>query len=220
MPVSREWISLARVSVLVPISSRSTAAAAADGASPTTVPPSPVQARDSTRIAVVLPVPAGARASWTRAPEVASSRTSCTWPGLSSTPLAVDSSRAMSIVSALMVRPSRAGGGRDDRLLGGDDLARGVELRPGDGVHRRAVRAAQRGRLADRFGAVQGQLTSLGDSARATTSSTARSTSTRGCRRRGPAVRPRRGRDSPARPRGRTARRSEPRSRSPAPSGW
>ena len=39
-------------------------------------------------------------------PEVASSRTSCTCPGLSSTPLAVDSSSAMSIVSAPIRRPS------------------------------------------------------------------------------------------------------------------
>ena len=66
-----DQVSLARVSVLAPICSRSTAAAAADGASPSTVPPSSVHAAARARMAVVFPAPAGARASWSRAPEVA-----------------------------------------------------------------------------------------------------------------------------------------------------
>ena len=47
-------------------------------------------------MAVVLPDPAGAIASCTRAPEVAISRTSVIWPGLRLTPFAVDSSSARS----------------------------------------------------------------------------------------------------------------------------
>ena len=66
-----DQVSLARVSVRAPICSRSTAAAAADGASPRTVPPSLVHAAASARMAVVFPAPAGAIASCSRAPEVA-----------------------------------------------------------------------------------------------------------------------------------------------------
>ena len=63
-------MSLAIVSVRSPSASRSTAAAAADGARPSTCPPSSRQAAASTCSAVVLPVPAAARASWHRAPEL------------------------------------------------------------------------------------------------------------------------------------------------------
>ena len=66
-----DQVSLARVSVWASIWSRSSAAAAADGASPITVPPPSVQAAARARMAVVLPAPAGAIASCSRAPEVA-----------------------------------------------------------------------------------------------------------------------------------------------------
>jgi hypothetical protein len=75
-PFSNDQVSLARVSVLAPICSRSAAAAAAEGARPTTVPPPSVHAPARARIAVVLPAPAGAIASCRRAPEVAIVRTS------------------------------------------------------------------------------------------------------------------------------------------------
>src|SRR5674476_1387910 len=70
-PCPSDQVSLARVSVLAPICSRSAAAAAADGARPTTVPPPSVHAPARARIAVVLPAPAGAIASCRQAPEVA-----------------------------------------------------------------------------------------------------------------------------------------------------
>ena len=68
---SRDQVSLARVSVWALIWSRSWAAAAADGASPITVPPASVQAAARVCIAVVLPAPAAAIASCSRAPDVA-----------------------------------------------------------------------------------------------------------------------------------------------------
>ena len=54
--------------------SRSCAAAAAEGASPMTLPPPLVQAVARARRAVVFPAPAGAMASCSRAPEVAIDR--------------------------------------------------------------------------------------------------------------------------------------------------
>jgi len=105
-PRVSDQVSLARVSVLVLICSRSAAAAAADGARPTTVPPPSVHAPASARIAVVLPAPAGAIASCSRAPEVAIVRTSAACPALRVTPLAVDSSRAMSTADSVTACPS------------------------------------------------------------------------------------------------------------------
>ena len=52
----------------MPVCSPRTAAAAADGARPSTWPPSSVQARVRARMAVVFPAPAGAIASCSRAP--------------------------------------------------------------------------------------------------------------------------------------------------------
>jgi hypothetical protein len=60
---SRDQVSLANVSVRVPVCSLSTAAAPADGASPMTWPPSLVQVRVRARMAVVFPAPAGGIAS-------------------------------------------------------------------------------------------------------------------------------------------------------------
>ena len=67
-PCCRDQVSLASVSVRMPVCSPRTAAAAADGARPSTWPPSWVQARVRARMAVVLPAPAGAIASCSRAP--------------------------------------------------------------------------------------------------------------------------------------------------------
>ena len=106
--VSVSWTSLAMVSVGAPRSSASTSAAPAVGASPMTVPPLLRQAVASAAMAVVFPVPAGAKASWTRAPEVAISRTSATCPALSARPwLASDSSSAKPMLVSSTVRPSR-----------------------------------------------------------------------------------------------------------------
>jgi hypothetical protein len=61
------YASWARVSTVPPgTAARSSSAATADGARPMTVPPLSVHARANTCIAVVLPEPAGAIASWTR----------------------------------------------------------------------------------------------------------------------------------------------------------
>jgi hypothetical protein len=66
--VPRAQISLASVSQGAPMASRSPVVATADGATPSTLPPQAVHARARAARAVVLPVPAGASASWTRAP--------------------------------------------------------------------------------------------------------------------------------------------------------
>ena len=128
---SREWVSLARVSVWVsiwePIDVRASAAAA-EGARPMMVPPPSVHALARARIAVVLPDPAGAIASWSRAPEVAISRTSVACPALRVIPLAVDSSSARSTEDAVDGVPVVAAGGVDQALLGGQDLARGEQV--------------------------------------------------------------------------------------------
>ena len=92
--VCRDQVSLARVSVVAPVCSRRTAAAAAEGASPRTVPPSSTHAAARARMAVVFPVPAGAMASWSRLPEVAICVTRAVCPGLRVVPLAACSSRA------------------------------------------------------------------------------------------------------------------------------
>ena len=97
--------SFASVSVGASICSRNCAAAAAEGARPTTVPPVLVQAWARACMAVVLPVPAGAIASCTRAPEVAIARTSPAWPASSWTPFAVISNNATSTAVSGMVRP-------------------------------------------------------------------------------------------------------------------
>jgi len=102
----RDQVSLARVSVREPICSRSIDAATAEGARPMTVPPPSVQARARAAMAVVLPDPAGAIASWSRAPEVAISRTSCAWAGFRVTPFAADSSSATSTTAAGTAGPS------------------------------------------------------------------------------------------------------------------
>ncbi len=88
--------SLARVSWWPCIWVPSWAAAAAEGASPMTLPPEAVQAIDRASMAVVLPEPAGAIASCTRAPDDAISRTRRTCPGLSWTRFAAHSSSARS----------------------------------------------------------------------------------------------------------------------------
>jgi hypothetical protein len=93
------------VSVWVLIWSRSCAAAAADGASPITVPPASVQAAARVCIAVVLPVPA-AIASCSRAPEVAIWRTNAACPAFGATPLALASSNAASTAAGDIVWPS------------------------------------------------------------------------------------------------------------------
>ena len=128
---------------------RSAAAAVADGARPSTVPPASVQARASTAIAVVLPVPAGARA------ELQPGRGSGQLPrhlhlpggelhavrgGLQQRHL--DRAR----VDGVPVVALRRG---DQRLFGGQDARRGVQLGTGDLVHAGAVQPAQLVRVRD-----------------------------------------------------------------------
>ena len=147
-PWSSDQVSLARVSVRMPVCSARTAAAAADGARPTTWPPSWVQARVRARIAVVFPAPAGAIASCTRAQEAHICRTSEACPASSAVPLAAISSRARSTAAA---RPTTAATSRrsDETGLGVEDPLRGVEVGPGDGVDRRPVEPPQHLRLLD-----------------------------------------------------------------------
>ena len=94
------------MSVGAAVWSRNWAAAAAEGARPTTCPPVLVQAWVSACIAVVFPVPAGAIANCNRRPEVAMARTKAAWPASRSTPFAVISSNATSTLVSGMVRPS------------------------------------------------------------------------------------------------------------------
>ena len=86
--------------------SRSMLAAAAEGANPMMVAPAAVQARVRVARAVVLPDPAGAMATCTRALEVARARTRWAWASLRDTPLARASSSATSTWVSLMLCPS------------------------------------------------------------------------------------------------------------------
>ena len=86
--------SFASVSVVAWVCSRNWAAAAADGASPTTARPSATHASASTRIAVVFPAPAGANASCNLAPVWDIWRTKSACPGFSGTPSAALADRA------------------------------------------------------------------------------------------------------------------------------
>ena len=105
-----DQVSLASVSAGAPVASRSCAAAAADGAKPTTWPPLSVHARARVRMAVVFPAPAGAMASCSRAPEVHIQRTRAACPASKAFLFAADSSRASSTMSASRAEPSRGSG--------------------------------------------------------------------------------------------------------------
>ena len=84
---SRSWTSLSRVSAWTPgIAAPSSWAALACGANPTMVPPPFRHAAARTPMTVVFPVPAGARANWTRRPLVAMSRTIAACPVFSTRP--------------------------------------------------------------------------------------------------------------------------------------
>ena len=106
-PCCRDQVSLARVSARMPVCSARTAAAAADGARPSTWPPSWVQARVRARMAVVFPAPAGAIASCRRAPELHIWRTSAAWPASRAVPFAAISSRARSTAAWSTADPPR-----------------------------------------------------------------------------------------------------------------
>ena len=128
-PVVSDQVSLARVSVVAPVCSPSTAAAAAEGASPITVPPSSAQAAVRARMAVVFPAPAGAIASWSRAPEVAICGDQGGLSGVEGGPVGgLLEQRHLDGVGVGAV-PVGDAGGVDEALLGGQDLAAGVERR-------------------------------------------------------------------------------------------
>ena len=130
-----DQVSLARVSVVAPVCSRSTAAAAADGASPTTVPPSSTQAAARARMAVVFPAPAGAMASWSRAPEVAIWVTRAACPALRVAPLAACSSSAISTASGWRVCRSARPAASTRRCSAARICGAGVDGGAGDLVH-------------------------------------------------------------------------------------
>ena len=148
-PCRSDQVSLARVSVRMPVCSPRTAAAAADGARPSTWPPSSVQARVRARMAVVFPAPAGAIASCSRAPEVHICRTRDACPASRAVPFAAISSRARSTADCVDDCSVAAAGGGDEALLGVEDALRGVEVGAGDGVDRRPVDPPQRVRFLD-----------------------------------------------------------------------
>ena len=148
-PCWSDQVSLASVSVRMPVCSARTAAAAADGARPSTWPPSWVQARVRARMAVVFPAPAGAIASCSRAPEVHIWRTSAACPASSAVPFAAISSKASSTAvcsTDCTAATSRRG---DETGLGVEDPLRGVEVGAGDGVDRGAVEPPQHLRFLD-----------------------------------------------------------------------
>ena len=101
-----------------------------------------------TSMAVVLPEPAGASASWSRAPEVAISRTMAACPALRVTPLAVDSASAIPTRTSTDPSPAALLGGRDQARFGARrSRRRCTAATPCDGVDRGAVRrgSARRG---------------------------------------------------------------------------
>ena len=106
-------------------------------------------------MAVVLPVPAGARASWTRAPEVARRRTRAAWSSLRAVPFAVASARAIPTRTSVIFRPSTRRAASRTRLLGVEDPAGGVDRGAVDVVHALAVRPPQRLGLGHRVGRIE-----------------------------------------------------------------
>ena len=148
-PCRSDQVSLARVSVRMPVCSPRTAAAAADGARPSTWPPSWVQARVRARMAVVFPAPAGAIASCSRAPEVHICRTSEACPASRAVPFAASLQQSQIHRRLIDHCPVAASGGGDEALLGVEDPLRGVEVGPGDGVDRGPVDPPQRFRFVD-----------------------------------------------------------------------
>ena len=109
------------------------------GPSPTRCPPLLVQAVARACMAVVLPVPAGAMASCSRAPEVAIRRTRSAWPGSRSIPLAVISNNATSTPPVGDGAAVGAAGGGDEPPLGGQHGGGGVQVGAGDAVDAGAV---------------------------------------------------------------------------------
>ena len=130
--------------------SRSWAAAAAEGARPSTWPQLSVHALVRARSAVVLPAPAGAMASWSRAPDMLIDRTRAACPGSKVTPLAACSSSARSTISAGAHPPVPVAGDRDESLFGGQNASRGKQLGASHGVDARPIAAAQGRRFGDR----------------------------------------------------------------------
>src|SRR5829696_4670971 len=84
-----DQVSLASVSADTPVASRSCAAAAAEGANPSTWPPLSRHAWTRVRMAVVFPAPAGAMANCSRAPEVHMERTKGVQVGITGAAVAV-----------------------------------------------------------------------------------------------------------------------------------
>jgi hypothetical protein len=101
-----DQVSFASVSAGAPVASRSCAAAAADGANPSIWPPPSLHARARVDMAVVLPAPAGAIASCSRAPELHMTSTRAACPASKALPLAAASKRASSMAPASTARPS------------------------------------------------------------------------------------------------------------------
>jgi hypothetical protein len=101
-----DQVSFAKVSAGAHVASRSCAAAAADGANPSTWPPLSLHARARVRMAVVFPAPAGAIASWSRAPEAHMARTKAACPASKASPLAAASSSTSSTMPASRTCPS------------------------------------------------------------------------------------------------------------------
>ncbi len=144
-----DQVSFASVSAGTPVASRSCAAAAADGANPTTWPPLSRHARARVRMAVVFPAPAGAIASCSRAPEVHMARTRAACPASKAFPFAADSSSANSTIAGVQDPAVGAARGRDETLLGGQNPGGGEQLGSGNRVDARTVDPTQHPRLAD-----------------------------------------------------------------------
>ena len=193
-----DQVSLARVSARMPVCSPRTAAAAAEGARPSTWPPSWVQARVRARIAVVLPAPAGAIASCIRAPGGAHLPDQRRLPGIECRAVRRHLQQRQIHCHLVDGRPVAPSGGGDEAPLGVEDPLRCVQVGAGDGVDRRPVGAPQGLRFLDAVSWC-GQATDR----RSSTSSTSRSTNAppvrRVGRRCGPGVVLRRGRATSAR---------------------
>src|SRR5215216_3789608 len=144
-----DQVSFANVSAGALVALRSCAAAAADGARPSTWPPLSLHARARVAMAVVLPVPAGAIASCSRAPEVHMARTRPACPASKAVPLAAASSSRKLYHFGLHDSSVGAARSRDESLLGSPHPGRGEQLRSGQRVHAGPVGPPQGLRLAD-----------------------------------------------------------------------
>ena len=132
-PWSRDQVSLARVSVRMPVCSARMAAAAADGARPTTWPPSSVQARVRAH-GDCFPCASRGERKLQTCPGVAHLADHGRLPGIKGSPIRRHFEQGQIHRRLFEGCTAALSGGCDEALLGVEDSRRCVEGGAGDGV--------------------------------------------------------------------------------------